>query len=165
MKRSTRLLIAVALTLLLIAVSANVWAETNRKGTVPVPPRTYPGRCGNLISFDLGTVFADGAECRINVKLIKDPFKHVGPPLEGLNYLFPYAVEVKLVNGEADSMEICIPVIPDWEDRVPGETISWYRWNESTEEWVAIPTVYIPGEPQLVCGTSDLLGTFSLQGQ
>ena len=165
MKRSTRLFIAIVLTLLLVAVSVNVWAETGRKGTVPVPPRTYPGRCGNWISFDLGRVYADGAECRLNVKLVKEPATRVGPPFSGWNYLFAYAVDVKLVKGEVNSVQICVPLIPDWEDKTVNESISWYRWNENTEQWVAVPTAIVAGDPTMICGTSDQVATFSLQGQ
>lgn len=165
MKRSTRLLIALVLTALLVAVSANAWAETGRKGTVPVPPRNYPGRCNNLISFDLGTVYAYGAECRLNVKLVKEPARKVGPPRSDWEYLFVYAVDVRLVQGKIDSMVICVPLIPDWQDKVVAESINWYRWNETTEEWIAIPTTIEPGPPAQICGTSDRVGTFSLQGQ
>lgn len=165
MRRSTRLFIAIVLTLLLVAVSANVWAETGRKGTVPVPPRTYPGRCNEVIDFDLGTVYAKGATCRLNVKLIKDPSKQVSPPLTGWEYSFVYAVDVRLIKGEIDSLEICVPLIPDWEDKVVNETISWYRWNENTAQWDPVPTSIVEGDPTLICGTSDQVGTFSLQGQ
>jgi hypothetical protein len=166
MKRSTRLFIAIALTLLLVAVSVNVWAETGRKGTVPVPPRTYPGRCNTPIDFDLGTLLGTGDACRLNVKLVKDPVKSFGPPLTGWSYLLPYAFDVKLVNGEMDSLEICVPLTPDWEDKVVGETINWYRWDEETGEWVTIPTeIKTDSTPPMICGTSDQAGTFSLQGQ
>lgn len=168
MKRSTRLIIALALTLLLVAVSANVWAETGRKGTVPVPPRTYPGRCNELIDFDLGTVYAEGAECRLHVKLVKDPTKKIGPPVQDWEYLFVYGVDVILIKGEEiDSLEICVPLIPAWEDKVIGSTINWYRLDEDTGEWDAIPTEIVSEDPppDMICGTSDRVGTFSLQGK
>ncbi len=183
MKRSTRLFIAIALTLLLVAVSANAWADSGRKGSVPVPPRTYPGRCGNWINFDLGAVYGNGAECRLNVKLIKNPTKFFAPARTDLSYLFSYAVEVKLVNGEVGQETICVPLIPDWEGKQIGEDqeINWYRWNEDTKEWEAIPTVIYsnsstwtttpipPPMKPMICGTFDQglnrIETFSLQGK
>lgn len=165
MKRSFRLSIAIVLTLLLVFISANAWAESNRRGTVPVPPKNYPGSCNNIIPFDLGYVYAEGAECKLNVKLIKDPVSKVGPPLTDWEFLFAYAVDVKLVQEEIDSMVICVPLIPDWEDKVIGESINWYLWNEDTETWEAIPTTIQEGTPKMICGTSNEVGTFSLQGK
>jgi len=187
-KRSTRLFIALALTTLLVAVSTSVWAR-GRKGTVPVPPRTYPGRCGDWINFDLGAAYGHGAECRLNVKLIKNPTKFFAPPIMGLNYLFDYAVEVKLVKGTVDQVTICVPLIPDWEDKEIGadKEINWYRWdkNANPAAWEPIPTViydpnqnpgawtWTPTPPPMqpmICGTFDqgIIGreeTFSLQGK
>ena len=165
MKRSVRLLIAVALTLLLVAVSASVWADFGRQGTVPIPPRNYPGSCNDVISFNLGYVYSEGAECRLNVKLVKDPAKKVGPALTGWKYLFTHAIDVKLVQGEIDSVLVCVPLTPNWEDKVIGETINWYRWNEDTGEWEAITTTIQDGTPKMICGNSDEDGIFSLQGK
>jgi len=187
MKRSTRLFIALGLTVLLIAVSASAWAASGRQGTVPIPPHTYPGRCGNWIDFDLGALYGHQAECRLNVKLIKNPTKFFAPPRTDLSYLFTYAVDVRLVNGDVDQVTICVPLIPDWEDKEIGEDkeINWYRWNEDAdpEAWESIPTVIYdpnlnpwtwtpippPMEP-MICGTFDQafagqVETFSLQGK
>ena len=165
MKRSTRISIAVVITLLLVAISAGAWAESGRRGTVPIPPRNYPGRCGDTILFGFGTVHANGAECKLNVKLVKDPVKFFQPPLEGWSYLYNYIVDVTLVQGSVDSMVICVVLIPDWEDKVVGETINWYRWNEDTGEWETVPTTIQEGTPKMICGTSAEVGTFSLQGK
>lgn len=165
MKRSSRLSIAIVLTLLLVIISASAWAESGRKGTVPIPPRNYPGRCGDLIFFGFGTVHANGAECKLNVKLIKDPTKFFQPSLEGWSYLYNYVVDVILIQGNVDSVEICVTLIPDWEDKIIGETINWYRWDENQKEWVAIPTTIQDGTPKMICGTSTEVGAFSLQGK
>lgn len=165
MKRSTRLIIAIVLTLILTVVSINVWAGPGRKGTVPIPPRNYHGQCGNVINFGLGTVTASGAECILNVKLIDKPVKLFAEPLPDWSYLFPYVVNVTLVKGDITSLEICVPFIPEWENMTVNETISWYRWDESQGTWIAVPTAIQDGPPKMICGTSDQVGVFSLQGQ
>ena len=177
MKRSTRLIVALALTIILAAVSVSVWAGPGRAGSGPIPPKNYPGSCATsedpnaMIDFDFGTVKVKGAACKLNVKLVKDPAKKVAPPLQDWSFLFVHAVDVKLVNGDItaiDDLEICVPFVSVWETQY--EAFIWYRWDGST--WQALETTIVEGNPAMICGTTTVfggdfgeLGTFSLQGK
>jgi len=164
MKRSTRLLVAIILVLLLAVVSVSVWAAPGRQGSVPVPPRTYPGEIGEEINIGIGTVSTEGTSGRVNVKLIKDPSKKFGPATHGI-YLLNYAIDVKVVQGSVNSVEVCVPLNPDWADKEMGPEIQWYLWDSDAEAWVDVETSIKEGVPPMICGTSDQAGVFSLQGQ
>ncbi len=170
MKYSTRILIAVSITLLLAVLSINVWASPGRQGSVPLPPKAYPGRCstdGTAINFGTGYAIIRGDDCIYNLKLIKDPTKKIAPALPDWSYFYIHAIDVRVNKGSVDSIEVCVPFVPNWADKVIEETINWYRWNAVAKEWNPIPTVITEEPPKMICGTSDQPepGIFSLQGK
>jgi len=162
MKKSTRLLIAIALTLVMTIGAAGVWAGSARQGTVPIFPEEFTGTCGEnqTINFGSGIITGEGV-CEMAVTLSSDP-GDAGPLPEGWSGLFDY-VSVAVTSGTADGIEACVPLSPDWADKKAGETLNWFVWADGA--WVEAETTIEPGPPELVCGYSEVPGIFALLGK
>jgi hypothetical protein len=162
MKNSTRLLIAIALTLVMAVGAVSVWAGSARQGTVPIFPEEFKGSCGEnaTINFGSGTVTGFGV-CELVVTVSPDPGEAGALP-EGWAGLFDY-VSVTVASGTAEGIEACTPLSPDWVAKKAGETLNWFVWADG--KWVEAETTIEQGSPELVCGYSQSEGIFTLLGK
>jgi len=162
MRNSTRLLIAIALTLVMAVGAVSVWAGSARQGTVPIFPDEFAGSCSEseTINFGSGTVTGEGV-CEMTVTVNSAPGEAGALP-DGWTGLFDY-VSVTVTSGTAESIKVCTPLSPDWEDKEAGETLNWFVWAD--EEWVEAETSIEQGSPDAVCGTSEVAGIFILLGK
>ena len=161
MKHLTRLFIAVAITLLAAVVAVGVWAGPGRAGTVPTPIDGV-GNCGSsAVSFGTGTFQVFGSDCKVIVKR-SNAF---GELPEGWSYLSE-VLEVKLLDGVLSQVEICLPLNPDWSDKVAGQSINFFYWEAAKGAWVMIPTtIKIKETPPVVCGIGSSAGSYALFGK
>jgi hypothetical protein len=162
MKHSTQIFIAVAIALLSAVVAVGVWAGSGRLGTVPDPPDGVGCPSGGATTFGTGTIRVAGTDCNVTVKQ-SSPF---GNPPKGWSYLLPSVMEVKVVSGSVSQVEVCVPLNPDWKNKVAGESINFFYWNAANSAWIAVPTVVKNNEtPPVVCGTSASAGFYAVFGK
>ena len=132
MKFTSKLMIALALTLVLSLVSLSVWAAPSPQGTVPLIPVT-----GGTIQINL----LCGCEDDPVVTRFSDPKKEVGPAPTGFDFL---SDTFKLEN--VCDIEICYPYPEDYKDQ-KGQIFIWDAVNEA---WgLTDSTIY--GEPKQIC--------------
>jgi len=160
MKNSIRLLIAVVLTLVMAVGAVSVWAGSARQGTVPIFPEEFTGACGEGINVGTGTVTGEGT-CELTVTMSSSPGE-AGPLPEGWSGLFDY-VSVVSTSGTPDSIKVCVPLSPDWKEKKVGETLNWFVWADG--KWAEAETSIEQGPPEVVCGSSDSTGIFTLLGK
>lgn len=161
MKNSTRLLIAITLTLVMFVGAVSVWAGSARQGTVPIFPEEFTGVCGKdqTINFGTGTVTALGA-CEILVT-VPDPGES-GPLPKNRSRLFDH-VSVTVTSGTLESVKICVPLSPDWQEKKIAKGLDWYVWADG--KWTKVETSIEQGPPEVVCGSSESAGIFTLLGK
>lgn len=136
MKLTSKLMIALALTLVLSLVSLTVWAAPERQGTVPLIPVT-----GGTIQTNL---LCDCTE-EATITRIEDPETEVGPAPTGFDFLS----DTFDIDNVCE-IEICYPYPEDYEEQ-KGQI---YTWNTVAEEW-EITDSYIYGEPKQICTVVD----------
>lgn len=162
MKNSTRLLLAIALTLIMAIGAVSVWAGSARQGTVPIFPEEFTGSCGEnqTINFGSGTVTGEGV-CEMTVTVSTSP-REAGPLPEGWSGLFDY-VSVVVTSGTADGIKVCVPLSPDWKGKKVGEALNWFVWADG--KWAQVETSIEQGPPEVVCGSSKSTGIFIVLGK
>jgi hypothetical protein len=155
MKNSSKLMIALAVTLILSLVSLTVWAAPGRMGTVPTPPMEVDLTPGDY--FTLGT-FEVSSSVAGTATRIEDPEKDLGPAPDGF-YFLSDAVTFKL--EEKGDLTVCYPY-PQWVEDQKGDI---YKWDEVTEEWVVVEST-VSGDPPMICFTDKVVtgGSYSLLG-
>lgn len=164
MKKSTRLIISLAVVILLALTAVSVWASPNRVGTVPVLPDELSGMLSETINFGTGTVSVQASSSEggtLTVLKVADPAIVIGPLPEGWVLLLDEALEVTIVDGTTSSVKICVPQGPDMESHSP----TFHYWDSATSSWSAIPTEVTTGTPSMVCGTGSAEGKYALLGQ
>ncbi len=134
MKISSKLLIALTITMILSFVSISVWAAPLHQGTVPIIPVTG----GTFTAETLCDCQEKGLVTRIT-----DPENEVSPAPAGFAYLSD-ALEIEL--EESCDIEICYPYPKEYEDK-KGQI---FIWDSVIEKWgLAESTIY--GEPKQIC--------------
>ena len=132
MKFTSKLMIALALTLILSLVSLTVWAAPSPQGTIPLIPVT-----GGTISIN----YLCGCKADAVVTRFSEPEMEVGPAPAGFDFL---SDTFKLEN--VCDIEICYPYPEDYKDQ-KGQI---YMWDAGKEEWgLTDSTIY--GEPKQIC--------------
>jgi len=137
MKFTSKLMIALTLTLVLGLVGINVWAAPGRQGTVPLIPVT-----GGTIQVNY---LCDCTTEEAKITRFEDPKTEVGPAPTGFDFLSDtFDIE------NICEIEICYPYPEDYEDQ-KGQI---YIWNTVSEDW-EITDSYIYGEPKQICTVVD----------
>ena len=160
MKTSTKLSIAIALTLILSLVGLTVWAAPLRQATVPTTPDIIP--ITGLIPVTGGTyqvtLLGDcGAEGTIT--RIADPEKEIGPANTGFEFLTD-GVKVEL--DKACDVEICYPYPTEYKDK-DGDI---FKWDPTAKVWVVMESK-VSGDPAQICVIDKAIkeGVYSLMGK
>jgi len=159
MKFSSKVLIALSLTLILSLVGINVWAAPGRQGTVPIAPTTVtiegiiPVTGGTYQVTLLGNCGAVGTVTRI-----ADPENEIGPANIGFEFLTD-GVKVEL--DKACRVEICYPYPTEYKD-MNGKI---YKWDALAESWKVVESI-ISGDPAQMCVTENIVNNavYSLIG-
>jgi hypothetical protein len=149
MKLSSKLMIALTLTLALGLVGVNAWAAPSRQGTVPPSRDTTPiegiipvtGACYKV-------TLAEGCDSVGTVKRFNDPGKQIGAANDGFEFL-TWAVQIDL-EGECKAV-ICFPYPPEDEER----NADIYKWNPLTKSWDAVDSK-VSGDPKEICVVEDV---------
>lgn len=155
MKTSTKLSIALALTLVLSLVGLTVWAAPGRQGTVPPTPKKADLLAG--VKTALGTM-----EVTLSVDgtftLVEDPETDFGPAPTGLDFLSDTGTFELEEEGD---ITICYAYPQAMKDK----NADIYKWDEVAKEWVAMEGT-ISGDPPMICYTDEgvMGGTYSLIG-
>jgi hypothetical protein len=164
MKKSTRLIIAVILVILLSITAVSVWAAPSRVGSVPFLENIFTAVLTDTINFGTGTLSieakaSDGGT--MTVEKLDDPATLIGPAPDGWVFLLDQALDVKITNGSASTVRICVPQTPDMDNK----TILFHFWDDTDKKWIGIQTTTTFGNPNLVCGTGTSGGQYALLGQ
>lgn len=160
MKFSSKILIALALTVILSFAGLTVWAAPLRQGTVPTTPDILPIE-GNIPviggTYQITLLGVCGAKGTVN--RISDPEKEFGPATTGQEFLTD---GVKILLDKACSVEICYPYPAEYKDK-EGEI---FKWDTAASKWTAVESK-ISGDPAQICVTEkDILdGSYVLMGK
>jgi hypothetical protein len=164
MKKSTRLIIAVILVILLSITAVSVWAAPSRVGSVPFLESQFTALLTDTINFGTGTLSVEANTSEggtMTVEKLDNPATLIGPPPDGWVFLLDQALDVKILNGSAGKVHICVPQSPDMENK----TLVFHFWDAINKKWTAIQTTTTFGNPNLVCGTGTSGGQYALLGQ
>jgi hypothetical protein len=134
MKTSSKVIIAITVTLLLSFASVAVWASPSRQGTVPIIPVTGGTFNVNMLC----NCTEDGLVTRI-----ADPEKDISLAPAGFAYISD-ALKVEL-KGECD-FEVCYPYPKEYED----QKAQIFKWDGVNSKWnIVESTIY--GDPKQIC--------------
>jgi len=156
MRFSTKIMIALTLTLILSFTITSVWAAPSRQGTVPLPADEVSVEPNTPIT--LGTVELTFS---ISGKAFreKDPENNLGPAPENHEFL---ADVVTVILDTEGNVKFCYPYPEDTERR-DGQV---HKWDPTTESWVLLEST-ISGNPKLICTTDEgvINATYALIGE
>jgi hypothetical protein len=171
MKFSSKIIIALIITLILSAASISVWAAPSiRQGTVPNPPvvRHVARPAAPVVPFvpiipvtggTYNVTLLGGCDAVGGITRILDPEKEIGPANTGFKFLTD-GVDVKL--DKICSIEICYPYPTDYKDKEG----NIFKWDANTKLWVVMDTK-ISGDPAQICVTDESIsqGDYALLGK
>lgn len=156
MKFSTKIMIALTLTLILSFSITSVWAAPSRQGTVPPPEDEASIEPNTPIA--LGTV---ELTCSVSGRAFreKDPENDIGPAPD--NHVFLADVVTVILDAEG-TVKLCYPYPEDTERR-DGQV---HKWDPTTESWVLLEST-ISGNPRLICANDEevINTTYALIGE
>lgn len=164
MKKSTRLIVAVILVILLSITAVSVWAAPSRVGSVPFLESLFTAKLTESINFGTGTlsVEADAStDGTMTVEKLDDPAALLGPAPDGWAFLLDQALDVKVSTGTVSTVRLCVPQTPDMENK----TLLFHFWDTEAKKWMAIQTTTTLGNPNMVCGKGTSGGQYALLGQ
>ena len=164
MKKSTRLIVAVFLVVLLSITAISVWAAPSRVGSVPFLEDQVTALITDTINFGTGTLSVEAnasPDSTMTVEKVDNPATLLGPAPEGWVFLLDQALDVKVSAGTVSSVRLCVPQTPDMENK----TLLFHFWDTVEMKWAAIQTTTTIGTPNLVCGTGTSGGQYALLGQ
>lgn len=164
MKKSTRLLVAVILVLLLSISAVSVWAAPSRVGSVPFLEDQFTALLTDTINFGTGTLSIQAnasSDGTMTVEKLDNPATLLGPAPDGWVFLLDQVLDVKVSTGSVSTVRICVPQTPNMENK----TILFHFWDATDKKWKAIQTTTTFGSPNLVCGTGKSGGQYALLGQ
>lgn len=164
MKKSTRLIVAIFLVVILSVTAIGVWAAPARVGTVPVLSENISAGLSEVVNIGTGTVSvqADASSGgSMNIEKITDPSTKIGLPPEGWVFLLDQALKITISNGLMNSVHICVPQAPDMVTK----TTVFHYWKTENSTWTPIPTEVTGENPPMICGTGSAEGHYALLGK